>query len=71
MFHMLLNTPLNHKRKKKVNVEPVSDQKLTLRKKCHYLEFFWSVFLAFGLNTQYSVRMRENTDQKNSEYRQF
>ena len=26
-------------------------------------------FPAFGLNTQYSVRMRENADQNNSEYR--
>ena len=42
---------------------------VTLRKKCY--------FPAFGLNTEglnispYSVRMRENTDQNNSEYGQF
>ena len=35
----------------------------TLREKCPYSEFFWSVFSAFGLNTE---RLRENKDQKNS-----
>ena len=28
-------------------------------------------FAVFGLNTPYSVQMRENTDQKNSEYGHF
>ena len=36
-----------------------------LCKKCPYSEFLWPVFSAFGLNTErYSVRIRENTDQK-------
>ena len=45
--------------------------RITLRKKCPYLELFWSAFfphfLAFGLNTErylispYSVQMRENS----------
>ena len=50
----------------------------TLREKCPYSEFFWSVFSR--IRTEYgktrsispcSVRMRENTDQKNSEYGHF
>ena len=40
----------------------------TLRKKCPYSKFFWSVF--FRVWIEYSVQMRENTDEKNSEYRQ-
>ena len=49
----------------------------TLCEKCWNSEFFWSVFSSFGLNTEirsispYSVRLRENKDQKNSEYRNF
>ena len=32
---------------------------LSLRKKCSYSEFFWSVFSAFGLNTErYEVSLR-------------
>ena len=51
---------------------------ITPHKKCPYLEFFWSVFSQ--IRTEYgeirsispfSVRMRENTDQKNSEYGHF
>ena len=51
---------------------------LTPSKKCPYSEFFWSVF--FRIYTEYedllfkypySVRMRENTDQKNSQYGHF
>ena len=47
----------------------------TLRKKCMYSGFFWSVI--FRIQTEYreiesispySDRMREKTDQKNSEY---
>ena len=46
--------------------------------KCPYLELFWSVF--FRIRTEfgdirsispYSVWMRENTEQNNSEYRRF
>ena len=50
----------------------------TLRKKCPYLRFFWSVFFRirteYGeiLSTfQYSVRMREYTEKKNSGYGHF
>ena len=50
----------------------------SLRKKCPYSEFFWSVFFWIGTEygkvrsiSSYSVRMRENTDQKNSEYKHF
>ena len=47
---------------------------LILREKCPYSEFFWSVFslirIEYGeilrFSGPYSVRMRENTDQKNS-----
>ena len=50
----------------------------TLRGKCPYSEFFWSVF--YSIRTEYgeiprispySVRQRENTDQKNSKYGHF
>ena len=55
-----------------------SAQSVTLRKKCPYLEFFWSVLscirneygdLVFKL--AYSVRMWKNTDQKNYKYGYF
>ena len=40
----------------------------TLREKCPYLEFFWSELSPYFLRkSSYSVRMQENTDQKNSE----
>ena len=46
-----------------------------MREKCPYSEFFWSVFPSTGTEygdilgiSLYSVRMRENADQKNSEY---
>ena len=51
---------------------------MTFRKKCPYSEFFWSLF--FHIRSEYgkmfhispySVRIRENTDQKNSEYGPF
>ena len=51
---------------------------MTLRQKCPCSEFFWSVF--FRTQTEYedlqgkyrySVRMRENTDQKSFEYEYF
>ena len=51
---------------------------VTLRKKCSYLELFWSAFSRIWteyVETQsistYSVGMRENTDQNNSEYEHF
>ena len=46
----------------------------TLPEKCPYSEFSGPYFPAFGLNTErylYSVRIRENADQKNSEYGHF
>ena len=50
----------------------------SLRERCPYSELFWSVFsriwIEYGRtlhNSPYSVWMRENTDQSNSEYGQF
>ena len=50
----------------------------SLREKCPYSEFFWSVFSRIRAEyakipriSSYSVRMWENTDQKNSEYGHF
>ena len=49
--------------------------KITLHEKRPYSEFFWSVFSRIQTEyggtvriSPYSVRARENTDQKNSEY---
>ena len=49
-----------------------------LREKCSYPEFFWSAFLRIPTEygdllckSLYSVQMRENVDQKNSEYGHF
>ena len=51
---------------------------VTLREKCPYSEFFWSVFSHICTEygeilrvSPYSVRIRENTDQKNSQYGHF
>ena len=51
---------------------------ITLRKKCPYSGFFWTLFSSIGSEygslpwkLLYSVPMRENTDQKNSEYGRF
>ena len=50
----------------------------TLREKCPYSEFFWSVFSRIQTKygeirsiSPYSVRMWKNKDKKNSEYRHF
>ena len=50
----------------------------TLREKCPYSEFFWSIFSHIWTNygdllciSLYSIRMGENADQKNSEYGPF
>ena len=40
-----------------------------MRTKYQFSEFFWSAFSRIW--TVYSVQMRENTDQKNSEYGHF
>ena len=49
-----------------------------LREKCRYMEFFWSVFSRIWTEcweivpiSPYSVEIKENTGQKNSEYRHF
>ena len=49
-----------------------------MREKCPYLELFWSLFSRIRIEygeilriSPYSVQMRENTDQKNSEYGHF
>ena len=51
---------------------------LVLREKCPYLELFWSAFSRIRTEygeilriSPYSVRMQENADQNNSEYRHF
>ena len=48
---------------------------ISLRRKCPYSELFWSTFSLIRTeygekrsNSPYSVQMRENTDQNNSEY---
>ena len=55
-----------------------SRQCTTMREKCPYSEIFWSAFsrirTVYGeilRISSYSFRTRENTDQKNSEYRHF
>ena len=52
--------------------------KYTLRKKCPYSELFWSAFSNIRIEygeirsiSLYSVQMRENPDQNNSEYSHF
>ena len=49
-----------------------------LREKCRYSEFFWSAFSCILTEygemrtiSKYSVQMRKNVDQKNSEYWHF
>ena len=44
----------------------VRESRYPMHEKCPYSEFFWSVFS--GIRT---VQMRENMDQKNSEYGHF
>ena len=50
-----------NKLQKNVGLKQISLKCNSLRKNSRYLEFFWSVFSAFRLNT----------DQKNSEYGRF
>ena len=52
--------------------------RMSLHKKCPYLELFWSVFSHIWTEygeirsiSPYSARMRESTDQNNSEYGHF
>ena len=42
-----------------------------LRKRCPYSEFFWSSYSRIWSKYLYSVQMRENTEQKNSEHGHF
>ena len=65
MFDMILNTSLLSNR-------------VSLREKCPYSEFFWSAFSHIRTEykeilriSPYPVQVRENTDQKNSEYGHF
>ena len=54
--------------------DPISHKHLaysTLRKTCPYSELFWSTFSQIRITSPYSVRMRENVDQNNSEYAHF
>ena len=51
---------------------------IPLRKKCPYSELFWSAFSRIRTEygeirriSPYSVRMRENADENNSEYGHF
>ena len=51
---------------------------MALCKTCPYTELFWSVFFRIWTEygelrsiSPYSVQMRENTDQNNSEYERF
>ena len=51
---------------------PIKDR---LRKKCPYSTLFWYAFsrirTEYGVQSKYSVQMRENSDQNNSEYGHF
>ena len=59
MFDLVLNTSLKSKR--------------SLREKCQYSEFFWTVFPCTLTDciSPYLVRMWVNMDQENSEYGNF
>ena len=56
----------------------IFSRRSALHERCPYLELFWSVFLSIRTEyreilriSPYSVRIRENTDQNNSEYGHF
>ena len=58
--------------------DALQSQSESLRKKCPYSKLFWSVFTRIWTEygeilfiSPYSVRMRESTDQNNSEYGHF
>ena len=54
--------------------EIILNGSISQREKCPYAELFWSVFSRIRTEyriSPYSARMRENTDQNNSEYRHF
>ena len=63
---------------KHVRVLTKERKNITRREKCPYSEFFWPAFSRIRIEygeilriSPYSVWMRENTDQKNSEYGHF
>ena len=73
----LNNIPLE----RSVHIIIPKSERVSLRKKCPYSELFWSVFprirtdltvsVQMRLISPFSVRMREITDQNNSEYGHF
>ena len=61
-----------------LNVRILENPTPTLREKCSYSELFWSTFSRIRTEyeeilriSRYSVQMRENADQNNSEYDTF
>ena len=59
-----------------INAPLLNNYQHSLREKCPYSKFFWSVFSRIQTEygeriCPYSVRMRENTDRKNSECGHF
>ena len=82
--HILMNTfrrmRLNYENYslRRILFQTLKQHSDSLRKKCTYSDLFWSVFSSIRSKygeirsiSPYSVRMRENTDQKNSEYGHF
>ena len=75
----LLRWPQRAMKKKLVSKQKTMESlRLSLHKKCPYSGLFWSVFSRIRTEYEeirnislYSVRMQENTDQNNSEYRPF
>ena len=85
-FFSIYQTPETYLGPCKISVMEVFAQ-IALRKKCPYLELFWSAFSRIRTEygdirsispygeilriSPYSVRMRENVDQNDSEYGHF
>ena len=71
----LFASPISHLVLRVVVIIWKKNSKWTLCEKCPYSEFFWSVFsrirTEYGEKRSISVQMRENTNQKNSEYGHF
>ena len=58
--------------------DQTNPKQMSLHEKCLCSEFFWSLFSGFWIEYgkmlptyPYSIQMRENTDQKNSDYGHF
>ena len=71
----LLNWGIIHLLRIQILPKTKISDRLTLRKKCPYLELFWSAFSLIRTEygemlsiSPYSVSMWENADQNNSEY---